>query len=373
LRKKMTKLLLVSGLVLVGIIVVALVYRVLRQHHNAAALVINTPNGIREEMFIQVGGIEQWVQIRGEDRGNPVLMFLHGGPGFSCLALTPVFRRWEKYFTVLYCTLRLFSGDQRGAGKTYGRNGGIGNGTLTIDRMTQDGIEVAEFVRKHLNKDKVILFAHSWGTVLGLPMVSHRPDLFYAYAGTGQVVNMERNEAVSYQLIRQRIVVSGDQRTIRALDEIGPPPYEDVKTWMMKGRLIVMNSPPPTAGHDLPDVFSLALFSPNYSLKDAYHLFSAVNYSCSTLYAEMMSNDARRLGTTFEAPIFILQGDSDFQSPTALVTEYFSTIQAPKKELVLLKGEGHTAVLSNPDLFLDELVSRVRLLGVQLDPTATKP
>lgn len=358
----MLRIILLGASVVIGLIIVAVVgglaFRAYCQNQNAKALKIDTPDGITEEMFVKIGGIDQWIQIRGENRNNPVILVLHGGPGFSYVPFTPVFRSWEKDFTVVQW-------DQRGSGKTFGKNGKEGSGSMTIDRMSQDGIEAAEFVRKRLNKEKIILFAHSWGTILGIPMITKRPDLFSAYVGTGQVVDMARNETVSYELVLNQLREKGDEKAIKTLEGIGAPPYKDVKTWMIKGRMIVMNTPPSASGRSLPNVFGSALSSPGYSLKDGYDLFSAFNFSSETLYEEMMSYKAERFGMKFKLPIFIIQGDADIQSPASIIKEFFTAIEAPKKELVLLKGEGHTAVLILPDVFLKELLSKVRPLAVQ--------
>src|SRR5579862_9769846 len=51
------------------------------RERNARTYAITTPKGIDEGSYVKIGGIEQWITIRGRDRGNPVLLFLHGGPG----------------------------------------------------------------------------------------------------------------------------------------------------------------------------------------------------------------------------------------------------------------------------------------------------
>jgi pimeloyl-ACP methyl ester carboxylesterase len=117
-------------------------------------------------------------------------------------------------------------------------------------------------------------------------------------------------------------------------------------------------------------VFAAALTTPGYSLKDAYTLFDAFGFSSELLFGELMAFDARRLGTKFEVPIFIFQGDSDLQSPAALAAEYFSSVEAPRKELVMLRGEGHTALLSLPDVYLAELLARVRPLAAETSHNA---
>ena len=129
-----------------------LLHRKLRQRETSVALRIRGTNGIVEERFVNIGGIDQWIGIRGEDRRNPVLLVIHGGPGSSYSMFTPLIRSWESHFTVVQW-------DQRGAGKTFGRAGRKNLGELTFDRLTGDGIEVAEFVRFCLNRQKVILLA----------------------------------------------------------------------------------------------------------------------------------------------------------------------------------------------------------------------
>src|SRR5579871_1755927 len=150
--------------------------RLYDQRQLAQELAIHSPNGIDEAMYVKIGGNEQWIQIRGQDRNNPVLLCLHGGPGATWIPLTALFVPWEKDFTVVQW-------DQRGAGKTLEVSGASIAATMSVDRMTQDGIEVAEFLRTHLHKDKVILLGHSSGSILGIHIVKQRPDLFYAYVG----------------------------------------------------------------------------------------------------------------------------------------------------------------------------------------------
>ncbi|AIE85289.1 alpha/beta fold hydrolase [Fimbriimonas ginsengisoli] len=313
----------------------------------ARVLEIRSDAGIDEGRFVRIGGIDQWIQVRGEDRGNPVLLVLHGGPGVSYVPFASAFRSWEKDFTVVHW-------DQRGAGKTFGRNGKSGSGEMSIDRMVEDGVEVAEWVCRHLKQSKVVLFCHSWGTILGLPMVQRRPDLFHAYVGTGQVVAMAKSEPISYDLLLEQAREGCNDKAVRALEQLGRPPYPNMRTWMMKQRLIMLTSPPPKSGK-LPDIFTSAVFTPGYPLRDAYHWMVAFNFSLSHLYESFMSYDAAELPPTFQTPILIFQGADDIQAPTATVEEYFATIEAPQKLLVKFPEEGHTAVLSNPDLFLQEL------------------
>jgi len=326
---EMVRIVFRSVLVLIALMLIGgLTYRSVRQHRNAKALAIRTPNRIEESMFVKIGGIDQWVQIRGENSDNPVLLILDGGPGSSYVPFTLTIRSWERYFTVVQW-------DQRGSGKTYGRNDRTRGGDMTIDRMTQDGIEITEFVRKRLHKKGVILLGHSWGTILGVPMVQRRADLFYAYVGTGQIVDMVRNEAVSYHMVVKRVHATADEKAIKELERIGPPPYKDVRSWAVKQSLIVQTAP--STADDLflaGDFYTSALYAPNYSLMDTYDFFAAIYFSGTALIEKLMSYDARSLGAKFETPIFFFQGDSDVQTPTGLVEEYFATIEAPWRLII---------------------------------------
>lgn len=132
---------------------------------NSKQFALSSASGIDEARFITIGGIEQWVTIRGQDRDNPVLLFLHGGPGDVTNPWSfALFAPWEQHFTVVQW-------DQRGAGRTLRRNGESVASTMTIARITQDGIELAEYLRKYLGKEKIIVVGHSFGTILELGMV----------------------------------------------------------------------------------------------------------------------------------------------------------------------------------------------------------
>ncbi len=182
---------LVALLVIAGL--VGLGWRAYRQHQTAQLLEIHAPNAIDEARFVKIGGVDEWMQIRGENRDNPVILFLHGGPGFTAIPyFQKIMRSWETDFTIVHW-------DQRGAGKSYARNGRSNQPRPTLDQMVSDGIEVAEYARTHLNKPKTILIGYSWGSVLGLEMARARPDLFYAFVGTGQVMDTAESELAGYR------------------------------------------------------------------------------------------------------------------------------------------------------------------------------
>lgn len=334
---------------------VALAYRAWRQHEQARALAIHSPDGIQEARFVAIGGIEQWVQIRGEDRANPVVLILAGGPGNSLVPLTPVFASWEKAFTVVQW-------DQRGAGKTYGRSPG-GQEPMTIDRMVRDGLELTEYLLGYLNQPKLVLVGHSWGTMLGVRMVKARPELFSAYVGTGQVVAKEEKEEVLYAGLMKRLRADGDADAIARLEAVGPPPYASQADLLVQ-REISRRYDTPAEQSLESDLTPVVLFAPDYSLLDIRAFLKGEKFAGDAMYPETLGFDARGLGPRFEVPFFVFDGDRDLVTPASLARAYFDTIDAPVKEFVVLEGGGHSALLTMPDAFLAELVARVRPLAI---------
>jgi len=323
---------------------------------NAEQYAIRSPNGIEESRFVPIGGIEQWVTIRGQDRANPVLLFLHGGPGdvTSCWALT-LFAQWEEHFTVVQW-------DERGAGRTLSKSGpGIAS-TLTFDRMARDGIEVAEYLRKHLGKEKIILAAHSFGSIIGLKMVQTRPDLFFAYVGTGQVADETKNYAAAYYALLNKARDLGNQEAISELSKIWPPPYSSGEGYSMQRRWANGFE---GADRFLSSTLGLTLVAPGCSVEDINDSTAGQVLSADRLVPQTRSSGPKELGLKFSVPMFFFQGAEDYTTPTALARDYLNAIQAPSKAFVPIQGAGHFAVFMHSDKFLDELVRRVRPLAIE--------
>jgi pimeloyl-ACP methyl ester carboxylesterase len=322
---------------------------------NADKFAITSPKGIDEASYVQIGGIEQWVTIRGQDRANPALLFVHGGPGdvTSCWTFA-MFAPWEEHFTVVQW-------DERGAGRTLKKNGPSIATTVTRERMAQDGIELSEYLRKHLGKDKIILVAHSFGSVLAVRMVQARPDLFYAYVGTGQVADETKNYVVAYDALLKKARSVGDQRAFDELTKVGPPPYSsgpgDRVQWKWANFF---------EGADgfLAGTLGLALVAPGCSVEDINNSAAGESFSAEQLVGKTKSMGPKELGLKFSIPIFFFQGDEDFTTPTALALNYLQALQAPRKEFVPIPGAGHFAMFMRSDRFLEELVNRVRPLAV---------
>jgi pimeloyl-ACP methyl ester carboxylesterase len=322
---------------------------------NTEQYAILSPKAIDDGLFVQIGGIEQWITIRGEDRDNPVLLFLHGGPGdvtnpwsFALFAL------WEKHFT-------LVQWDERGAGRTLRKSGPSVAPTITLDRMVQDGIELAEYLCKHLGKEKVIIVGHSFGSILGTRMAGARPDLFYAFVGTGQVADGTKNLSANYEALLKKANAMGDQRAIDELSHVGPPPWNSGEGYRVTHKWANAFE---RADQFLDATIGLALVAPGNSVQDLNDSGDGQLLSGERLWPQVKAIRPADLGLEFSLPFFVFQGEDDFTTSTALARQYLESIKAPRKEFVAIKGAGHFAVFMCSDQFLHELVTRVRPLAV---------
>jgi pimeloyl-ACP methyl ester carboxylesterase len=328
----------------------------LRTRNAKQYAIPSSPTGIDEGQFVTIGGIEQWVTIRGWDRDNPVLLFLHGGPGDVTNPWTfALFAPWEKQFTVVQW-------DQRGAGRTLRKTGPTVAPTITVDRMVQDGIELSEYLRKHLVKDKIVIVCHSFGSILGIGMARARPDLFYAYVGTGQVADETRNYFVAYDALLKKAKTVGNQQAIDELTRVGPPPYKSGEGYGVQRRWANAFE---GADQFLFGTLGLALVAPGNSMQDINDSGDGQLLSGERLVPQTRSLGPKELGLEFSIPMFIFQGAEDFTTPTALARQYEESIKAPRKAFVPIQGGGHFAVFMHSDQFLNELITRVRPLTVE--------
>lgn len=331
-------------------------YRAVRQAQAADRLAHQGPNVIDEAGFVRIGGIDQWITIRGEDRRNPVLVVLHGGPGAAFGLITyESMRPWERDFTVVQW-------DQRGAGRTFGRNGPEGSGELSIDRMARDGAEVIRHALARTGQDKALVLGVSWGSILGVQIARNNPELLHAYVGGGQVVDMQANEAVGYDGLAARLKARGETKAAEKLAAIGPPPYASLEV-LLEERKILMAHPPASERHMLRTAAMSIFSAPGTSIQDVRDWFGGQSFSIDRLYAPMMAYTDRVAPAPMPVPVVIIQGDEDIQTPTSLAREYFDRLQAPSKTWVILPGGGHSAVFAMPDAFHEALMTHARPLA----------
>jgi proline iminopeptidase len=290
---------------------------------------------IEEASFITIGGIEQWVTTRGDDRRNPMLLLLHGGPGDVQSPFVSTYAPYEKDFV-------LVQWDQRGAGRTFAKNGAAG---VTREKLIADAIDLAEQLHKRFPRTPLILFGHSWGTIIATGMAQQRPELFAAYVGTGQVSSWAGTVQFQFDFLRQRYKEQGDTAALAALEAIGTPDPKNVKQYFGFSRPIRQNM-------NASDTAWLTGLRKTYNANGVTEemvktIGDGMSGSGSALIDASIEGDLSATAISFKIPYYVIQGRHDLFAPTPLVEAYFAKISAPKKRLIVIADAGHFALATH--------------------------
>jgi len=330
---------------------------------EAAAIIadarkIVTPNGIERLEKVRIGGIDQWVSIRGRDRRNPVLLFIHGGPGYVSMPMSWWFSRdWEEYFTVV-------EWDQRGAGKTYLLNDPAKIApTLTLHRMVDDAEEMADWIRKALGKERIFVMGHSWGSYPGLQLAKRHPEWLYAYIGVGQLTDGPESERRGWAFAINAARRAGNAEAVHQLEAIAPyfaashpSPLKDIYTqrkWLdLYGGVMAHRD-----GNSAES--GLARLSPDYTEDEISRIWKGNEFSERYLLADVLSlnlTDIRKL----ECPLLLFAGRCDVNVNSQVGAEWFAKVNAPSKQLVWFENSAHLPMTEEPGKFLISLVRYAR-------------
>jgi len=318
---------------------------------------IVAPSGIQESYKTKIGGIDQWINVRGQDKANPVILFIHGGPASPLIPTVWQFQRpLEEYFTVV-------NYDQRGAGKTYVEDHSDATGeTLHIPRYVDDAIAIAEHVRQRYGKSKVILMAHSWGTTIALNAALQRPDLFYAYVGIGQFVNTRDNEKISFDYGMQQARAHGNTAAVQEMETIAPYPGDQPIT---RERIIIARKWAQFYGglsayRESSDYFFNApLLSPEYTAADVCAVDQGNLFSLGRLLPEFLNIDFKGVHS-FPVPIVMFLGRQDYTTPAQPTVDWLAKLTAPSKRAVWFERSSHMIPWEEPGKMLMSLVQDVR-------------
>jgi pimeloyl-ACP methyl ester carboxylesterase len=300
---------------------------------------------------VRLGGFEQTILLRGRDTHSPVLLYLHGGPGAGQLSLAPYYSgELERHFLVVHW-------DQRGAGASCT---GVDPATLTLERIAADAIELAEMLKQRFHQP-IVLLGHSWGSLVGVRAVELRPDLFAAYVGVGQLVNLRRNEELSYQWVIEEAKRRQDAEALAELQAIGPPPYANrselgvQRSYLMRwgGSIHRLRA----ARAALPSF----LFGREYSLETRLRFMSCFNQSIDRLWDAVQEVDLAHEAARLDVPVFLLIGREDHNTPFEISSAWAKQLQAPRVEVIWFDGVGHFLPVEDPAAFQRTLIERVLL------------
>jgi pimeloyl-ACP methyl ester carboxylesterase len=296
---------------------------------------------IAEIAYRRLGGLDQWVMIRGQSVANPPLILLHGGPGLS---ETGLFRHFnaplETRFTTVYW-------DQRGAGKSFDRT--IPRSSMTVERFIADLDELVDAVCTRLEKTKVVIFGHSWGSALGVRYAARFPDKVAGYVGSGQYGDAAAGEATSYAFALAEAQRRGKRRSLKKLREIGPPPHTADQLWTQRTCLTRLDG-----GMRPRAMWKLGravLASKESSILELPTTMRAFRFSLRAMWAETSRLNLLDLAPALEMPVFFFLGRNDHWVPPETSMTYFDALTAPSKQLIWFERSGHEPFIDEPTKF----------------------
>lgn len=346
-------LFLLLGLCLIVAVTLVLA-RLYAQRGTAARIRISSANGIHSIEKIKLGGIDQWIQIRSEDRSKPILLFLHGGPGFPQMPFSHLNAELEKEFVVVQW-------DQRGAGKSYSSS--IPDASMTIEQIVSDTHELTLYLRERFGRNKIYLVAHSWGTIVGARSVAQYPELFRAYVGISQAVDPPKSERMMYRYALAAGVKGGNKKAVAELDKIGVPPYKSTRDYHTLQRWVSHFNTADYSPISPWRFIRLGFASPAVSWLDPFRIWVGFRYSFAHLWREAFyQTNLFKQAPRIDVPVYFFLGrhDRTVTVSAAMAAEYFRALDAPRgKTLIWFENSGHWPQLEEPRKYRDTLVNQV--------------
>ncbi len=318
------------------------------------------PNSIAMHEDMLINGAPQRITIRGKDLNNPMLLIVHGGPGYPFL---PVFYKLtgadlEDIFTVCYW-------DQRGSGLAY--NESIPDSSITLNQIVDDGIYLSEYLIETFNKDKIFIEGTSWGSAVGGFIVKKKPELFHAYIASGMEVNPALSEPLSYDFVMAEAQENNDTLAINQLKQIGKPPYVKnsnngiTEAYEIERGLVQKYAPlNRNFGYGfLADMFMdngltfTEKFTDMLNKPDTYYPASKI------LESTAIDINLMRDVPELKVPVYILQGDNDHYTETSIAKAYFDSIIAPSKKWFLFENGTHGVQIEYPEKYRSIYINEI--------------
>lgn len=320
------------------------------------------PGSIATIEKITIGGIKQTIIIRAKQSDLPVLLFLHGGPGM------PEGGMIRKYLPHLEKKFIVVDWEQRGSGLTGAEKTPLDS--LTIERMTEDTLELTEILRKRFSQDKIILFAHSFGTVLGTYAVKKRPDFYHCYIPAGMIVNQVEAEKLGYAFCVAEAEKRNDTKALLQLRSISfpsngsyisgkyPTTYEAIgiqRTWLGTYGGVAKNP------DELMDMMMSCVLNKEHPFLESLKFMKRFTLMMDTVWPQIMGTDFNQVAGRLEVPTYIIAGKYDMDTVTSLVKSYYDSLVAPEKRFLLFEKSAHLAPFEEPGkfmVFMDEIAEK---------------
>jgi proline iminopeptidase len=293
-------------------------------------------NSVSELRKLALGGVEQWITIRGRNRDLPILVFFHGGPG------SPQTGAQRKFLPFLEEHFLVINWDQRGSGKSYSSN--ISTNSMNLNQLLSDAFELIRYLVESYNKDKVYLMGHSVGAVLGLLFAKMHPQLIHAYIGVNQPIIREEEECRSYQYALEIATQKGNKKALNQLTKIGPPSngeYSSFEKGLVTQRTWLTKFSGVTYKKNASFINLQYILSSHLTLGEKLNFMKGFGFSATHLWRELTSINFFDRVTSIEVPVYLIAGEHDRIVFADQVEKYYNLLEAPKKQFYLFRESGH--------------------------------
>lgn len=310
-------------------------------------------NHINEKKFINLGGEEQYVEITAASDKDPVLLFIHGGPGWP---QTPHLR----YFNSdLAKSVILVAWEQAGCGKSYMNNAEPKN--LSKDQIVSDAHELTQILKKRFKQNKIYLAGFSWGSVIGLELVKKYPNDYAAYFAISQVIDIQRSIQLSRQWIKTQTELKKDEKMLKLVSQL-----EKKDTSLCKSELecffkkYEMLTEYGGAIYKKESESRIKIAETKYEDYKNYDWIKGFMYSCSRLGDEVFKTDLTNT-TELNVPVYFFVGRHDWSLPTIVTEDFATKLKAPTKEIVWFEESGHEPLEEEPAKFNRAIIDRIKI------------
>lgn len=329
-------------------------------------------NSISEKSRAVIGGVGQGMFIRGKHTQNPVLLFLHGGPGM------PEYFLAEKYLTELEAHFTVCYWEQRGGGISWSPD--IPPESITAEQLVSDTIEVTHYLRERFGQEKIYLLAHSWGSFIGIQTIQQSPELYHAYIGVGQVSQMAESERRGYAYMLDQYAMAGNESMVKklkaypilesddalrsffssalrdkAMHELGIGTMRDMKSVVTGAFLPIMKCGAYSPGEKV-NIWRAKMFLKNKTI----------------LIDQLFTTDLTVAVTQVEIPVYFISGRYDYTVNRDLSKAYLEQLQAPVKGFYTLEQSAHSPLFEEPEKFVQIMMADVHNAATALADTALR-
>jgi pimeloyl-ACP methyl ester carboxylesterase len=303
---------------------------------------------------VTLGGIEQWILIRGADTSRPVLLFLHGGPGGAIMPWVDLFHTplLEQNFVVVHW-------DQRGAGKSYSTDLKVSD--ISPEQLVSDTLELSKLLSERFGQDKIFLTGQSWGSALGFMTIARDSTAYHAFIPTSERVAWNRSLIMGFDWAVAQAKVNGDKDVLAQLKAIEPfDPLDEADLVVQREALDFYH------GGDLytPGLWDKYLSyvmdgqSPYYTKTELEDYFPGLELSSKAIEkADIVGNyDLFQSYPKADIPVHFIVGDNDHNTPVDLAFEYYEFLDAPAKSFTRIDNAAHMVLWDQPDAWAQTLV-----------------